>query len=917
MEDSLGLDMAPLAPQPVGDVVMRDAAPGAAPGQPTPLAVAEISEADKLGLPVELESSSDGAPDTSALTAAGGVLVVHDGGAPAPPVVKARKMLSTQWTVEMDAQLTEAVAKFGEGHWSKIAELVEGRTGKQCRERWKNQISSEVKKGDWTVEEDALIVVCVNELGTKWSEISKRFVGRTDNAIKNRYNSEVRKRERAEQRVLREATAAEERAKNPQPENSAPPNPPRKRKSGGGGGGKRKKNEADLHDDIWFEADEAVTRLESREIDMLLSELNQDAGPLGLGGGGGGEGDEGEGGDGCDEEGHTLHQVLQSLRRARSPQALLDATKKVCSWEDRQKHRGKAKLRTPSSHPNAPGPLRMPGSHSQLAQLLHDDEHQLLHDDLLLYDEGTCTYDFSQLLSPEARGSCSLGGGLGALTAPLPGRSGAPRSAPSVQGARSLPASQLAGGTGARRSLPSSTSGRPSRPRSAGPTCLARALPTCGRSAPGSSCPTPQGRSLRGSKLPLPSTSVGAGVWGIGGVSGVGSPSLTSPTLLADLLASPPLSGSRSGSRRASPRLAAVPLVAPNPPTHDLLASAAAAADAADAAGIGSSGGSSRPASHSLKRPRGASPLAEVVCPDGGGPPTGDVEPPPVSTVTGLLAGLVGGEGAPSMGGASCSSAVERLRREGERKEGEVLRLCELPFYDLAALLTPLIASSIGAPVASVRSFLRLGDLPGLKPVTPKAPSSVPSRPTPQSTPQPPASGQSGQSGEQRALTLTFLTLTLLTLTLLTLTLQTLTLLTPTLALTFQTLTLTLTPTLTLTLTLTLLRRAALRRVATPLAARTRSPGGGRRRLHPHGPSQGRSFLGPPPAHAAAGGVSPGRAFSLSRRHGPRGGRAHTDVLSFACGRLLSILSHTDVLSIQRSIGCVGMCAVIEPGVDC
>ena len=176
-----------------------------------------------------------------------------------------------------------------------------------------------------------------------------------------------------------------------------------------------------------------------------------------------------------------------------------------------------------------------------------------------------------------------------------------------------------------------------------------------------------------------------------------------------------------------------------------------------------------------------------------------------------------------------------------------MLRLCELPFYDLAALLTPLIASSIGAPVASVRSFLRLGDLPGLKPVTPKAPSSVPSRPTPQSTPQPLASGQSGQSGEQRALTLTFLTLTLLTLTLQTLTLQTLTLLTPTLALTFQTLTLALTPTLTLTVTLTLLRRAALRRVATPLAARTRSPGGGRRRLHPHGPSQGRSFLGPPP----------------------------------------------------------------------
>ena len=55
-----------------------------------------------------------------------------------------------------------------------------------CRERWKNESSSEVKKGGWTVDEDALIVACVSELGTKWSEISKHFVGRKDNAIKNR-----------------------------------------------------------------------------------------------------------------------------------------------------------------------------------------------------------------------------------------------------------------------------------------------------------------------------------------------------------------------------------------------------------------------------------------------------------------------------------------------------------------------------------------------------------------------------------------------------------------------------------------------------------------------------------------------------------------------------------------------------------
>ena len=152
------------------DATVIDDASGAVLGGPT--ALAEITEADKLGLPEELESSSDGPPETGASA----MTVVPGGGAAGQLVVKARKMLSTQWTTEMDEQLTAAVAKFGEGHWSKIAELVEGRTGKQCRERWKNQISSEVKKGDWTIEEDTLIVACVAELGTKWSEIAKRFV---------------------------------------------------------------------------------------------------------------------------------------------------------------------------------------------------------------------------------------------------------------------------------------------------------------------------------------------------------------------------------------------------------------------------------------------------------------------------------------------------------------------------------------------------------------------------------------------------------------------------------------------------------------------------------------------------------------------------------------------------------------------
>ena len=167
MEAKDELDLQPLVPVPMGAATL--AAPPEDSGDIA--ALAEISGEHKLGLPEELESSSDSPPEGQM----GGDLV-QGGDAARQLTIKARKMLSTQWTVEMDEQLTEAVAKFGEGHWSKIAELVEGRTGKQCRERWKNQISSEVKKGDWTVEEDALIVVCVAELGTKWSEISKRFV---------------------------------------------------------------------------------------------------------------------------------------------------------------------------------------------------------------------------------------------------------------------------------------------------------------------------------------------------------------------------------------------------------------------------------------------------------------------------------------------------------------------------------------------------------------------------------------------------------------------------------------------------------------------------------------------------------------------------------------------------------------------
>lgn len=120
-----------------------------------------------------------------------------DGPAGSNKVVNAKRA----WTEGEDLQLVETVNKFGAQRWSLIASHMTGRVGKQCRERWFNHLCPAVKKGEWTEEEDRLIAEGVAELGTRWSEIVKRLPGRTDNAIKNRYNSNQRRQQRMQRRV--------------------------------------------------------------------------------------------------------------------------------------------------------------------------------------------------------------------------------------------------------------------------------------------------------------------------------------------------------------------------------------------------------------------------------------------------------------------------------------------------------------------------------------------------------------------------------------------------------------------------------------------------------------------------------------------------------------------------------------------
>ncbi|GMH28756.1 hypothetical protein Nepgr_030599 [Nepenthes gracilis] len=100
------------------------------------------------------------------------------------------------WSHEEDEKLKDYIAKFGTGgNWIALPEKAGlKRCGKSCRFRWLNYLRPNIKHGDFSYDEDQIICQLFATIGSRWSIIAAQLPGRTDNDIKNYWNTKLKKK---------------------------------------------------------------------------------------------------------------------------------------------------------------------------------------------------------------------------------------------------------------------------------------------------------------------------------------------------------------------------------------------------------------------------------------------------------------------------------------------------------------------------------------------------------------------------------------------------------------------------------------------------------------------------------------------------------------------------------------------------